>query len=352
MDALEFLAKKPPRQPIYALSGDEDFLKRRCREAIIARVLGGADASFAIANYAGDKLDFSTVKNELETLPFLAPARIVVVEQADPFVTAHRESLERYAAKPSGIGVLVLEVKSFPETTKLAKALPAAAKLACKAPPPYKLAEWLSGWAKSAHGKAISADAAGTLLERVGPQMGLLDQELEKLAVAIGARPEIAAADVEKLVGRSRAANVFRILDAVGEGKAGEAFGVLAELFEEGEDPLGILGPMTAQLRKLAAAGRLIATGMPAGPAMDAAGVPSWPAARQSFDRQLRHLGLRRLEQLTEWLIEINLGLKGGSQLPPRLQVERFLVRLARPREPAEQSAPSSAGTAFPRGGN
>jgi DNA polymerase-3 subunit delta len=334
MDALPFLDKpaKGKRQPVYVLSGDEDFLRRRCRDAIIALVLGDADPSFAVSSYVGDKLDFSTVRNDLDTLPFLAPARVVVVEQADPFVTEHRPALEKYVAAPSTVGVLVLEVKSFPGTTKLAKALPEAAKVECKAPPAYKLPDWCVGWAKARHGKALHPDAAGLLVELVGPQMGLLDQELGKLAVAVGNRPAIAPADVDQLVGRSRAANVFRIMDRIGEGKPAEALAILGELFEEGEEPLAVLGPLSAQLRKLAAVGRLIAQGRPLGPALDEAGVPQWPDARKSVERQLKHLGRRRLDQLTDWLVEANLGLKGGNPLPPRLQLERLVVTLARPR--------------------
>jgi len=334
MDALAFLDKpaKSKRQPVYVLAGDEDFLKRQCRDAILALTLGDADPAFAVAVYPGEKLDFSAVRNDLDTLPFLSPARVVVVEAADPFVTAHREALEKYVAKPSKIGVLVLDVKSFPETTKLAKALPDAAKLNCKALPAFKLAGWATGWAKARHGKTLNPDAAALLVELVGPQMGLLDQELGKLAVAVGPKPEIGPDDVDRLVGRSRAANVFRIMDAVGEGKPAEALTILGELFAEGEDALAVLGPLTAQLRKLAAAGRLVARGHSLGPAMDAVGVPKWPAARQSFERQLRHLGRRRLDQLAGWLVETNLGLKGGNPLPPRLQVERLVVRLARPR--------------------
>src|SRR6478736_2319611 len=102
MDALTFLEKsaKAKRQPVYVLNGDEDFLKRRARDAIIGIALGDADPAFAVATYAGDKLDFSTVRNDLDTLPFLSPCRVVVVDAADTFVTAHRPALERYAAAP------------------------------------------------------------------------------------------------------------------------------------------------------------------------------------------------------------------------------------------------------------
>lgn len=336
MDALQFLDRsaKSKRQPVYVLSGDEDFLKRRCRDAIIALAVGDADPTFAVSVYPGEKLDFSTVRNDLDTLPFLSPARVVVVEQADPFVTEHRPALERYVESPSKVGVLVLDVKSFPETTKLAKALPDAAKVKCEAPK-YKLAEWCVGWAKTQHNKKLPPDAAELLVELVGPHLGLLDQELDKLAVAVGSAPAITADDVGRLVGRSREADVFRILDAVGEGKPGEALAVLGRLIEEGEDPLAILGPLTYQLRKLATVGRLLAQGQSLGPALDAAGVPRWPKIREGTERQLRHLGRGRLAQIPDWLVEINLGLKGGNPLPGRLQLERLIVKLARPRQQA-----------------
>ena len=83
--------------------------------------------------------------------------------------------------------------------------------------------------------------------------------------------------------------------------------------------------------------GLLTAAGMPLGPAMDAAGVPKWDKARIGCEKQLKHLGRRRLEKLTGWLADINLGLKGGNPLPERVQVERLVVQLARPREEAKK---------------
>jgi DNA polymerase III subunit delta len=338
MDALQFLdrAAKSKRQPVYVLSGDEDFLKRRCRDAIIALTLGDADPSFAVSTYPGEGLDFSTVRNDLDTLPFLSPCRVVVVDAADTFVTAHRPALERYVAHPTAAGVLVLDVKTFPDNTKLAKALPDAAKVSCKAPPPYKLGGWVQEWSKAGHGKKLAPDAAELLIDRAGATMGQLDQELEKLAVAVGGKAAIEAADVDRLVGRGQGADVFRILDAVGEGKPAAALAILERLFAEGVAPMGVLAPLGAQLRKLAAVGRQLADGQALGPAMDAAKVPAWPQARQSFERQVRWLGRRRLDQLTAWLVELDVGLKGGNPLPERVQVERLVVRLARPREGAK----------------
>jgi DNA polymerase III subunit delta len=258
----------------------------------------------------------------------------LVIDNAETFVTEHRAALEKYITAPSQVGVLILDVKTFPETTKLAKALPDNAKISCKAPSIYKLHElesWAMAWSQSQHGKKLTHDAAHELVERIGPAMGLIDAELEKLATSIGSRTSISPEDVEKYVGRSRGADVFQILNAVGDGQPNRAFEILGQLLNDNEEPMAILGALTHSLRKLAAVGELIALGHSLGPAMDQANVPKWPKARQEFEKQLRHLGRNRLLQLLDWLIEINMGLKGGNPLPPRLQLEMLLAKLARP---------------------
>jgi DNA polymerase-3 subunit delta len=135
MEAMTFLDKaaKSKRQQVYVLSGDEDFLKRRALAAIQALVLGETDPSFALSSYSGDKADYAEVRSELDTLPFLADCRLVVIEQADPFVTKYRQTLEKYVTEPAQSGVLVLDVKSWTSTTNLAKKVPDAGTIVCRA---------------------------------------------------------------------------------------------------------------------------------------------------------------------------------------------------------------------------
>jgi DNA polymerase-3 subunit delta len=334
MDAMTFLDKggKTKRQPVFVITGDEEFLKRRTLAALQAVIVGESDPSFAVSSYPGDKADFAAIRGELDTLPFLCEARLVVVEQADPFVTKFRAMLEKFVEKPATSGVLVLDVKSWPSNTKLAKLVPETATFVCKAPAAYKLAGWCAEWAKAHYGKKLPTNAAELLVDLVGPQMGLLDAELNKLAIYAGERPGIELADVDALVGRSRAANVFKIMDAVGDGKPAAALTILSELFEEGEAELAILGALGAQLRRLALAARLHRQGAPLDNAMDRAGVAKWPQARDSAVKQLKHLGWNRLDKLYDWLVEVDQGMKGGSPLPEKLQMERLIVRLARPR--------------------
>src|SRR5947209_19569531 len=101
MDALTFLDKaaKSKPQPLYVLTGDEAFLKRQALDALEKLLLGDADPSLAWS-VLPVTADWSTARAELDTLPFLSPRRVVVVEQADPFVTRHRAALEKYVGQP------------------------------------------------------------------------------------------------------------------------------------------------------------------------------------------------------------------------------------------------------------
>jgi DNA polymerase-3 subunit delta len=334
MDALAFIEKNGNvrRQPVYVLSGDEDFLKRRALAILVPLVVGDADAEYAVTTYPGDKADFSTVRNELDSVSFFSERRLVVIDQADPFVTEFRSQLETYVAAPSELGVLVLDVKSFPSNTKLAKAVPEAAHIVCKAAAEYKLPAWCVDWCQSQYGKKLTMPAAQMLLELVGPTMGVLDQELQKLKEFVGGRPTIDIKDVDELTGRSREANVFKIMDAVGDGQPATALKILTELFEEGNEPLGVLAALGYQLRRLARVARMHKQGMNLEEAMNKAGVGNWAQARAAAQKQMRHLGWNRIDKLYDWLLETDAGLKGGSPLPERLQIERLVVRLARPR--------------------
>jgi DNA polymerase-3 subunit delta len=160
--------------------------------------------------------------------------------------------------------------------------------------------------------------------------MGLLDQEVAKLAVYVGDAPAVTRDDVDKLVGRSRAAETFRIFDAIGAGRPADALAILARLFEQGEDPLQLLGAFSWQLRRLAQVSRHARLGKSLTSALEEAGVP--PFARTGVEQQLRHLGRRRLDRLYDWLLEADLAMKSSGALPPRVLLERLVVRLARPR--------------------
>jgi DNA polymerase-3 subunit delta len=325
---LERVGKLQPK-PIYVVMGDAEFLRRQVIGAIRGLVLGNEADAFGLSTYAGDKAIFGDIYDELSTLPFLSPRRLVIVENAEEFVTEARPLLEKYTGAPSANGVLVLDVKSWPSNTKLAKLIDADSTILCKTPPPYKLADWCVRWTPAHHGKDIAMPAAKLLVDLVGVDMGQLDQELQKLAIYVGSAKRIEADDVDRLVGSSRMENTFKIFDAVGAGNPGAALKILDRVLDQGDEPMRVLGACSMQLRRLATAARAHELGQPLLVALEMVGVP--PFARDAAAQQLRHLGRRRVARLFDWLLEVDLGLKGSSQLPERTILERLVVQLARP---------------------
>jgi DNA polymerase-3 subunit delta len=339
MDCHAFLerAGRTKVLPYYFLTGDEEFLKRQVVAKLRALIFGADGDEFGLSTHTGDKAVFATIRNELETSPFLSPRRLVVIEQADLFVTNYRAALEKYVTEPVPTATLVLAVKSLPATTHLAKLVDSAATVVCKAPAAYKLPQWCVGWAASQHQKKLALPAAQLLVDLTGPEMGLLDQELTKLAVYVGASPSIETADVDKLVGRSREEETFKIFEAIGSGQMGAALAILDDLFDQGDDAHRILGAFSYQLRRLAQIARLNEGGSSLVAAFEQLKIHLFQ--RPKYDQQLRHLGPARIHQLYTWLLETDLGLKGFSQLPPRTLMERLAVRLAQ-RDKTEQPRP------------
>lgn len=334
MEALPFLAgSKSKLGPLYVVHGDEAFLKRHVIRSLIACALGSEADLQSIATYAGDKATFAEVFDDLDTVPFFDPKRVVIVENGDPFVTKYRAELEERLKHVPETGLLILDIKTWASNTRLAKMIDNNATIACKAPATQYLARWCSDWCAAHYQKQLMPDAAKLLTELVDSEMGLLDQEMVKLSIYVGKKPRIEFDDVDKLVGNNRAQDIWKIFDAISAGNVRDALGIVNRLFDQGEEPLRIVGAMSFQLRKLAQATRLTAQGVSLGAAVAQAGVP--PFGLRAAENQLRHLGRRRLDRLYDWLLQINLDLRGNSPLPARTLFERFLLKLSRKNEPA-----------------
>jgi DNA polymerase-3 subunit delta len=330
MDSLAFLARtgKTTFLSLYVVHGDEDFLKRQVLRKLRAMVLSEEAEELTLSIHDGDRADYATVMDELHTVPFFGPRRLVLVERADTFVSNNRPALEKVVGRLPETGTLVLEVKSWPGTTRLAKLVSDTATIVCKAPALNRLPRWCVQWAEGQHGKQLTQDAAGLLVELVGADLGQLDQELQKLAVYVGSRTRISEEDVDKLVGRSAAQNAWLIFDAISDGKVKEALQILDRLLLQGEEPIRLVGAFSMKLRQIAQAARLAHQGTPLPAALEEVGVQSYFV--QGSVRLLKHLGPARAASLYDWLLELNLDLRGNSPLPPRTLLERFVIRLAR----------------------
>ena len=123
MHAVAFLKAKtlPNIGPIAVLTGDERHLKRAAFERLAKDVLGGDEESLGLTRFPGDDAELKSVCDELLTVSMWGDRRLVMVDGADKFVSQYRDGLEKYLGHPAKKSVLVLDVKSWPKTTRLAK---------------------------------------------------------------------------------------------------------------------------------------------------------------------------------------------------------------------------------------
>jgi DNA polymerase-3 subunit delta len=336
LHAIEYLAEPShyPPKPVCVAFGDDLFLRRQVLLGLRHAVLGGDEGDFSLTSFEGLTAEFRDVAEELSTLAMFGSQRLVVVDDADDFVSRFRPALEDYVARPGRSGILLLDVKSWPGNTRLYKAVDTQGlAVDCSAPKPAALGGWLIAWAKQTHKCLLSSTAANLLVEMIGPELGLLDQEVAKLALMAGNDKKITPELVQKMGGGWRAKTTWDMLDLALDGNATEALRQIDRLLASGEAPLGILAQISASLRRLAAATRLILQAEAAGrrigvaPALEQVGVNKY--FLKKTEAQLKRLTRHRGSQLNRWLLEADLDLKGDSQMPPRLILERLIVRLA-----------------------
>jgi DNA polymerase-3 subunit delta len=336
MHAIDFLRNPAtvPARPVYALHGDDAYLRSEALRAIDRGVLPGEEdeEGLAIRRFAGDQATLADVLDEVRTLPFFSKRRLVIVEGADPFVTAHRRELEAYVERPSETGVLVLSVKVWTATTRLAKLVDRLGlAIECKGPNDRVLHAWLVHLAKSRYEAVLDDDAARLLIELVGPEAGLLVNEVEKLALYVGDRRKIHRDDVARMVGAGRIETIWKVLDAATTGRGDLALEDLDGLIASGEYPVGMLAAMSFSLLKVYHAGHLRRARVDLREACRTANI--FPYLVEKTQQQHAHLGPDRVDRLPELLLQADLDLKGSSTLDPRTLLERLLIRLSTPRQ-------------------
>jgi DNA polymerase-3 subunit delta len=249
---------------VVAIVSSERFLRREALCALVEKLtVDGSEQG--TTSFDGDPRE-TALSDVLDTLrtPSLFGGRItVIVDEADPFITAHREALERYCRQPVEHAVLVLVCKSLPSNTRLHKAIAAIGGLVEVAPPNRGAgASWARQRCEHEYGKRLDPAAAELLSEHVGDDLGVLDAELAKLATYVGTRATIAVQDVEAMVEPSRTEVVFKVYDALVRGDAPRALTLWERVLETDRSaPHRALGGFVWAVRNMLAARRMAGEG-------------------------------------------------------------------------------------------
>lgn len=353
--ALEYLDNPHLPAGVCVLYGDEPFLKRLVLRYLRKAVSGDEQNDVLWFSVDGDSAQWRDVADQLATVSLFGKGQqLVCVQDADKFVSEYRSQLEHYVSHACPTSLLVLDVASWPSNTRLYRSV-AEKGLAIQCSPPErmigkrkeidhaKLIGWLRKRSAQYHERAITAPAAGQLLELVGPNLGLLDQELAKLALVCEPDSAVTPEMVAELVGGWRHKTTWDLLEAASDGNAAEALRQLDRLLAAGEQPVALFGAISWSLRRFADVTRIIERserlGHPADlrRALQQAGFRSWP--KPILDRaeaQLRQIGRQRAGKLHRWLLAADLALKGTHSAPERarMTLEMLILRLAKETRP------------------
>jgi DNA polymerase-3 subunit delta len=308
---------------LYILYGEDDY---SLREALAEVKEGLGDKELLATNTTvlqGQNLTMHQLTATCDTLPFLAPKRLVVVEGL--LGRFELQDKEKHTSKPrdSGWQALGEYTRRMPESTVLVLIdgeLKRSNSMLVELAPLAKVREfkyikgdmlrnWMLARAKNLN-CTISSPALKLLTELVGSNLGLLALEIDKLCLyAQGGRVE--ASDVKSLVAYAQETNVFNMVDAILERNAPKATRLLHLLEEEGAASPYLLFMITRQLRMVIQAKDMLQQKQALADMGRGLGITS-DFVLQKVREQARTHSIEQLKAIYRKLLDTDISIKTG----------------------------------------
>jgi DNA polymerase-3 subunit delta len=225
--------------PLMLICGEDEFaVKQRAKQIYRqwTEELGGMDHEIidAAVSNSGDALKvIARLREALQTLPFFGSGKAIWLQNCN-FLGDERAAAQ---AVTETLAELAQELKQFAwQNVRLLisagkvdkrkvfyKTLDKLGKVETFAGWSADDRDWVDqaeAWARKAlraRQKEISDEALAELINRVGPNARHLDNEIEKLSLYVGAKPEIQLDDVAAICTRNKTARAFALGDALGD---------------------------------------------------------------------------------------------------------------------------------------
>lgn len=314
-------------QYIYVIAGKETPLVNAECDRLLDKLIVPTERATGLLNVDADKITAAEVMDELRTLPFLTGRRIVVLKNADKFISANRELLETYFDNPSPTGILIMTFTSFNARTNLAKKLGKVGRLiSVSQPSAAQLPARLRQYALEAHAKTLQSQASELLIELVGEDLSRLYSEIDKLAVFVADKKSITAEQVNALVGHNRLYNAFDVIDSVIAHDTAGAVDQLRRLFSQDRTAqYTFIGALAYHLRRMFTAKVMLQKGK-----------SEWDVGKSlriwhrmdAFFEQLRKASLVEIGLLIQRLARADYEIKTG-RATPRTAIEQLIMTMA-----------------------
>lgn len=313
-----------PLPGVITLVGDEGFLRSETLGEIAKLARLNLEE---IRTFDGQQSQWQPVHDELATLSLFESdsLRVAIVSEADSLVSANRAQLEKWCESPADGSLLILELDGLLGTTKLHKIITKKGWLVgCTLPPASRgkgldeaeLKKWIADWAQSRHSLKLKPAQCKLIFDAVGPNCGLLHQELSKLALYANEAGVISDDQIRANVGTWSTRTMWEIADAILDGKIAEALLQLERVYAGGQQAAGVVPQISWSLRRYGYAAQLILQSRRNGGNMTAEEAVKhcgfWGADLNLAPARLRRLGVARASKLLDWLLELDLKVKGS----------------------------------------
>lgn len=313
---------------LYILSGQDDYSLRQC----LAKVKEGiGDQTLLAANTTsldGQQLTAEQLGAVCGAMPFLAEKRLVIVTgllgRFEPRAKGRQKKTAHTADRQKECAPLAACINYLPDSTmlvliddKVGNDNPLFRQISDRAEtksfPPLtgaRLRQWVQRQVAE-QGTSISPRALGLLVEYIGSDLWIMASEIDKLVIFTSGRP-IEEEDVRSVVSYAQQANIFAMIDAVLESRAGAAQRLLEQLLANGVHPAHLLVLLARRLQMIVRAIELKKQGRPEAEIQSKLGLTSEFALSRRLEQAGKY-SLERVKQVYLKLLETDLAIKTGK---------------------------------------
>jgi DNA polymerase III subunit delta len=301
---------------VYLLLGDDEERKTRGVEKL--------RKDRAAETYDAAETGPETIVSACNSYSLFGDGPFVLVRNLDAWNASQKAKIVDYLENPSPEADLLMLGEKLGAREKLLAAVKKTGEVHdFKQPTGRALAKWAIGHAKK-QGLELPEDVAGELVTRCSDDKMRVMGEIEKLALY--AEGIATLEDVEALVPPDLQSNIFKFVDALSAGERGKALELLEALLSTNEPPLRILYMIRRQFRLLARARSLFEDDASRSEVASTLKVPPFVAKKLEEQSSMSEKGL---ENALALVLDLERGLKGGSELGDELQVELAVLRLS-----------------------
>src|SRR5919199_1058997 len=303
--------------PVYLLLGDDEERKTRSVEKL--------RKGRPVEAYDAAETSPEAVVSACNSYSLFGEGAFVLLKNLDAWNAAQKAKIVDYLKDPSPEADLVMLGEKLSARERLLVAVQKVGEVHnFKQPTGKALVRWAVDYAEE-QGLTISENVAEELVARCSNDKVRVSREIEKLALyAVGTAT---MEDVEALCSPDLQSNIFQFVDALGAGDRGRELELLQALLRTGEPPLRIVHMIRRQFRLLARARTLFADGASRSEVARALKIP--PFVARKLEEQGRGLSEDDLERALAITLDLERGLKGGSDLGSELQIELAVIKLS-----------------------